>query len=61
VNNNALSRVLVYDESGTLLETKSEFNLFLGLDAPANHDLQVTNHGQHAYLLTAAGLVPFDY
>ena len=61
VNNNPLSSVLVYNEFGQLLETKKDFNLFLGLDTGAYHDLQITGQGQHAYMLTAAGLVPFDY
>jgi hypothetical protein len=61
VNNNPLSQVLVYNDYGQLLESEAKFNLFLGLDVAGYQDLQITGQGPHAYLLTAGGLVPFDY
>ena len=62
-NNNSLSRVLVYDESGNLLEAKEQFDLFRAFLPIQAHNLQV-NPGRHAGYLIGPfeqQLEPFTY
>lgn len=62
-NNNALSRVLVYDESGNLIETKEQFDLFGAFLPIQAHNLQVNPGRRTGYLIgpLAQQLEPFTY
>jgi hypothetical protein len=62
-NNNSLSRVLVYDESGNLIEKEEQFDLFGAFVTIQAHNLQV-NPARHAgYLIgpLEEQLEPFSY
>ncbi len=62
-NNNSLSRVLVYDESGNLLETKEQFDLFGAFLTIQAHNLQANPARNNAYLIGPLDqqLEPFTY
>ncbi|HKU67935.1 MAG TPA: S8 family serine peptidase [Candidatus Baltobacteraceae bacterium] len=62
-NNNSLSRVLVYDESGDLLAVKEQFDLFNAFLTIQAHYLQVNPARRNGYMIGpfAQQLVPFGY
>jgi hypothetical protein len=62
-NNNTLSRVLVYDESGNLLEKKEQFDLFGAFVSIQAHNLQVDPAKHLGYLIgpLEVQLEPFTY
>lgn len=62
-NNNSLSRVLVYDESGNLLKTKEQFDLFGAFLPIQAHYLQANPDRHSGYLIgpLAQQLEPFNY
>ena len=62
-NNNSLSRVLVYDESGNLLEKKEQFDLFGAFVSIQAHNLQVDPAKHFGYLIgpLEVQLEPFTY
>jgi hypothetical protein len=62
-NNNSLSRVLVYDENGNLLETREQFDLYNAYLTIQAHYLQVNPSQRNAYMIGpfAQQLVPFAY
>jgi hypothetical protein len=62
-NNNSLSRVLVYDETGHLLEKKEQFDLFGAFVTIQAHNLQVNPAHHTGYLIgpLEEQLEPFSY
>jgi hypothetical protein len=62
-NNNSLSRVLVYSESGSLLEKKELFDLYGAFLSIQAHNLQVDPSRHAAYLIGPfeEELEPFSY
>jgi hypothetical protein len=62
-NNNSLSRVLVYDESGNLLGVKEQFDLYNAYLTIQAHYLQVNPGRRNGYMIGpfAQQLAPFSY
>jgi hypothetical protein len=62
-NNNSLSRILVYNEAGNLLEKEEKFDLFGGFVTIQAHNLQVDPAHRSGYLIGPGEeeLAPFGY